>query len=92
MPIERMTGTLMFRHITLAGVIMNVSTYKVYSVIRAYTKNHKPLAWSEWKGEGPRGTHNDTVTITGGDTSKNDFYTKVSYTILDAIKKPRSSE
>ncbi|MCX7635205.1 MAG: hypothetical protein N2Z74_05605 [Syntrophales bacterium] len=68
---------------------MTISTYQVDSVIRAYSKHHKSRGKAEVYGETPRDQKGDMVTLSGNHESGTDFYTKVSYSLLDAIRKQR---
>lgn len=71
---------------------MTISTYQVDSVIRAYSKQHRSRLKADFPGEATRDPQGDTVTISSNDQAKADFYAKVSYTLLDAIRRNRPAE
>ena len=69
---------------------MTISSYQVDNVIRAYTKQTRVKIKSDVTQEVAKSNiYNDVVSLStkenGKETSKNDAYEKISYSLVDII-------
>jgi hypothetical protein len=65
---------------------MSISANQVDNVIKAYSRQKRTRAAADGSPGSSSGAPGDTVTLSGN-VCKDDFYRKVSYTLLDLIKK-----
>ncbi|MDD5168472.1 MAG: hypothetical protein PHN75_06615 [Syntrophales bacterium] len=66
---------------------MTVSAYQIDNVIKAYSRQNKVRLRTEEHIPGaPRSAPSDTVTL-NGNIANDDVYRKISYTLLDLLKK-----
>ncbi len=70
---------------------MTISAHQVDSVLKAYTKQFKTRHRPEIQGGSPVGDrYADVVTLSGNQADKSQAFSKISYSLLDVIKKDAS--
>jgi hypothetical protein len=69
---------------------MTISAHQVDSVLKAYTKQFKTRHRPDIQGGSPRDRYADTVTLSGNEADKSQVFSKISYSLLDVIKKDTS--
>lgn len=69
---------------------MTISAHQVDSVLKAYTKQFKTRPRPEISEGAPRDRYVDTVTLSGSEMDKAQAFSKISYRLLDVIRKDAS--
>jgi hypothetical protein len=69
---------------------MTISAHQVDSVLKAYTKQFKTRPRPEISEAAPRDRYIDTVTLSGSEMDKSQAFSKISYRLLDVIRKDAS--
>lgn len=66
---------------------MTISAYQIDNVIKSYSKQHRGrLRFDEPAANPARSADSDLVTLKG-DTGEADIYQKISYSLMDLLKK-----
>ncbi|HOF05790.1 MAG TPA: hypothetical protein PK175_00640 [Syntrophales bacterium] len=71
---------------------MTISAHQVDSVLKAYTKQIKTRYRPEVYETPGRDRYADVVTLSVNDQEKADVFSKISYSLLDVIRKDTSSK
>ncbi|MDI9570927.1 MAG: hypothetical protein QM278_09450 [Pseudomonadota bacterium] len=71
---------------------MTISAHQVDSVLKAYTKQFKARHRPEIQEGSPRNRYVDTVTLTGNEADKAQVFSKISYSLLDLIRRDASGK
>jgi len=71
---------------------MTISAHQVDSVLKAYTKQFKTRYRPEAYDNPQRDKYADIVTLSGNEAEKADLFAKISYSLLDVIKKESAAK
>ncbi len=71
---------------------MTISAHQVDTVLKAYTKQIKTRYRPEAYETPQRDRYTDVVTLSVNDQDKSDLFSKISYSLLDVIRKDTSSK
>jgi hypothetical protein len=66
---------------------MTISAYQVDNIIKAYNKQSKAKVRLDAQQSPEPDRYADLVTLSGGDSLKADAKKKISYSLLDVLKK-----
>lgn len=66
---------------------MTISAYQVDSVIKAYSKQSKTRLRFDIQQNAAQDRYNDVVTLSRSEDMRADAYKKISYSLLDILRK-----
>ncbi|MDD5168471.1 MAG: hypothetical protein PHN75_06610 [Syntrophales bacterium] len=69
---------------------MTISAYQVDNVIKAYNKQQKSKLRADSSQDAVKDRHADIVTLSGKTDMGKEVYSKISYSLLDILTRPKN--